>query len=101
MYDPTMNDEKLMHLGTQINRSVCDYMDSDDNYRRNKYQSDLKRLINIRNNFVRIPYENLLGQAIINNETVERVRINYKGKFCSEAISPIKTKIKKRRLKQG
>ena len=78
-----------------------DYMDSDDNYRRNKYQGKLKRLINIRNNFVGIPYENPLDQAIINNETVERVRINNKGKFCSEAISPIKTKKKKRHLKQG
>ena len=101
MYDPTMNDEKSMHLGTQIYRSMRDYMDSDDNYRRKKYQSELKRLINIRNNFVRIPYENPLAQAIIKNETVERVRINNKGKFCSGAISPIKTKIKKRRLKQG
>ena len=100
MYGPATNDEKLMHLDTQINRSMHDYMDSDDNYRRNKYQSELKRLINIRNNFVGISYENPLAQAIINNEMVKRVRINNKGKFYSEAISPIKTKIKKRRLKQ-
>ena len=47
-----------------------------------------------------ISYENSLAQAIINNEMVKRVRINNKGKFYSEAISPIKTKIKKRQLKQ-
>ena len=78
-----------------------DHMDSDDNYRRNKSQRKLKRLINIRNNFVGVPYENPSAQAIINNQMVERVRINNKGKFSSEAISPIKTKIKKRHLKQG
>ena len=45
-----------------------DHMDSDDNYRRNKYQRKLKRLINIRNNFVGVPYENPSAQAIINNQ---------------------------------
>lgn len=31
MYGPATNDEKLMHLDTQINRSMRDSMDSDDN----------------------------------------------------------------------
>ena len=31
MYSSATNDEKLMHLDTQINRSMCDSMDSDDN----------------------------------------------------------------------